>query len=98
MIIPQTCQNESGLKHDKVVAAAAAESSKTKHEAKWSMKECIALQLVASRIAKGHGIIQDEGMKISDIESATILSMLGFTIYSTAPINSPTSSWLNVFL
>ena len=49
----------------------AAESSKTKHEAKWSIKEFVALQLVASRIAKGLGIIQEEGMKISDIESAT---------------------------
>ncbi len=47
------------------------DSSKTKHEAKWSIKEFVALQLVASRIAKGLGIIQEEGMKISDIESAT---------------------------
>ena len=51
--------------------AAAAESSKTKHKAKWSIKEFVALQLVASRIAKGLGIIKEEGMKISDIESAT---------------------------
>ena len=71
-IIQEETPNESGLKDDKVVAvAAAAESSKTKHEAKWSIKEFIALQLVASRIAKGLEIIQDEGMKISDIESAT---------------------------
>ena len=34
-------------------------------------QEFVALQLVASRIAKGLGIIQEEGMKISDIESAT---------------------------
>jgi hypothetical protein len=68
-IIQEETPNESGLKDDKVVAAA--ESSKTKHEAKWSIKEFVALQLVASRIAKGLGIIQEEGMKISDIESAT---------------------------
>jgi hypothetical protein len=67
-IIQEETPNESGLKDDKVVAAA--ESSKTKHEAKWSIKEFIALQLVASRIAKGLGIVQEEGMKISDIESA----------------------------
>ncbi len=72
-IIQEETPNESGLKDDKVVAVAAggAESSKTKHEAKWSIKEFIALQLVASRIAKGLGIVQEEGMKISDIESAT---------------------------
>jgi hypothetical protein len=71
-IIQEETPNESGLKDDKVVAVvAAAESSKTKHEAKWSIKEFVALQLVASRIAKGVGIIQEEGMKISDIESAT---------------------------
>ena len=68
-IMQEETPNESGLKDDKVVAAA--ESSKTKHEAKWSIKEFVALQLVASRIAKGLGIIQEEGMKISDIESAT---------------------------
>ena len=54
-----------------MVAAAAAKSSKTKHEAKWSIKEFIALQLVASRIAKAIGITQDEGLNLSDIESAT---------------------------
>jgi hypothetical protein len=74
-IMQEETPNESGLKDDKVVAvaavAAAAESSKTKHEAKWSIKEFVALQLVASRIAKGLGIIKEEGMKISDIESAT---------------------------
>ncbi|HET7345330.1 MAG TPA: hypothetical protein VFJ05_05625 [Nitrososphaeraceae archaeon] len=71
-IIQEETPNESDLKDDKIVAAAAAaESSKTKHEAKWSIKEFVALQLVASRIAKGLGIVQDEGMKISDIESAT---------------------------
>ena len=72
-IIQEETPNESGLKDDKVVAVTAtvAESSKTKHEAKWSIKEFIALQLVASRIAKGLGIVQEEGMKISDIESAT---------------------------
>jgi len=35
------------------------------------MKEFIALELVASRVAKGRGMIQDEGMKIPDIVSAT---------------------------
>ena len=71
-IMQEETPNESGLKDDKVVAvAAAAESSKTKHKAKWSIKEFVALQLVASRIAKGLGIIKEEGMKISDIESAT---------------------------
>jgi hypothetical protein len=67
--IPQETQNESGLKDEEVVVVAA--ESKTKHEAKWSIKEFIALQLVASRIAKGFGITKDEGMKLSDIESAT---------------------------
>ena len=72
-IMQEETPNESGLKDDTVVAleAASAESSKTKHDVKWSTKEFIALHLVASRIAKGCGIIQDEGMKISDIESAT---------------------------
>jgi hypothetical protein len=74
-IMQEEIPNESGLKDDKVVAvAAAAESSKTKHKAKWSIKEFVALQLVASRIAKGLGIIKEEGMKISDIESATKVS------------------------
>jgi hypothetical protein len=50
---------------------APGDDSKTKLEAKWSVKEFIALELVASRIAKGLRIIQHEGMKISDIESAT---------------------------
>ena len=59
--------NESDLKVDKVMG----DESKTKAEVKWSIKEFIALHLVASRIAKGRGIIQDEGIKISDIESAT---------------------------
>ena len=72
-VMQEKTLNESGLKDDKVVAvvAAAAESSKTKHEAKWSIKEFIALQLVASRIAKAIGITQDEGLNLSDIESAT---------------------------
>ncbi len=43
----------------------------TKHQTKWSTKEFIALHLVASRIAHGLGITQNEGMKISDLESAT---------------------------
>ena len=70
-IMQEETPNESGLKDDKVVAVEAAESSKAKHEAKWSIKEFVALQLVASRIAKGLEIIKEEGMKISDIESAT---------------------------
>jgi hypothetical protein len=63
--------NGSGAKDAKVVADQGPAESKLKHDAKWSIKEFIALQLVASRIAKGLGIIQDEGMKTSDIESAT---------------------------
>jgi hypothetical protein len=51
--------NESDLKVDKVMG----DESKTKAEVKWSIKEFIALHLVASRIAKGRGIIQDEGIK-----------------------------------
>ena len=43
----------------------------TKHQTKWSTKEFIALHLVASRIAHGLGITQNEDMKISDLESAT---------------------------
>lgn len=55
--------NESGLKDDRVV--------EEEHEGKWTIKEIIGIQLVASRIAKDRGIIQDEGMKIPDIVSAT---------------------------
>ena len=66
-IMEETSPNESDLKDDKVTG----DESKTKPETKWSIKEFIALELVASRIAKGLGIIQYEGMKISNIESAT---------------------------
>jgi hypothetical protein len=66
-IMEETLPNKLGLKEVKV----SGDYSKTKLEAKWSVKEFIALELVASRIAKGLGIIQHEGMKISDIESAT---------------------------
>jgi len=66
-IMEETSPNKLSLKDVKVLGA----DSKTKLEAKWSVKEFIALELVASRIAKGLRIIQHEGMKISDIESAT---------------------------
>ncbi len=66
-IMEEKSPNQSDLKGDK----GMGDESKTKPEAKWSIKEFIALELVASRIAKGLGTSQDEGMKISDIESAT---------------------------
>jgi hypothetical protein len=66
-IMEETSPNELNFKDVKVLG----DESKTKLDSKWSIKEFIALELVASRIAKGLGIIQDEGMKISDIESAT---------------------------
>jgi hypothetical protein len=59
--------NKLGIKDVKV----PGDDSKTKLETKWSVKEFIALELVASRIAKGLRITQHEGMRISDIESAT---------------------------
>lgn len=63
----ETSPNELDLKDVKM----AGDESKTKFEAKWSIKEFIALELVASRIAKGLGRSQGDGMDISDIESAT---------------------------
>ena len=66
-IMEEKSPNRSELEGDK----GMGDESKTKPEAKWSIKEFIALELVASRIAKGLGMIQYEGMKISDIESST---------------------------
>jgi hypothetical protein len=63
-------KNEKELQEPKSVRGSS-DSTLLKKKKKWSLKELIALHLVASRIANGLGISQDEGLQIYEIEYAT---------------------------
>jgi hypothetical protein len=64
-------KNEEKLQESKSVRGSS-DSILLKKKKKWSLKELIALRLIASRIANGLGITQeDEGLQIYEIEYAT---------------------------
>jgi hypothetical protein len=59
-------------KNEEKLQESKSDSTLLKKKKKWSLKELIALHLVASRIANGLGITQeDEGLQIYEIEYAT---------------------------
>jgi hypothetical protein len=64
-------KNEKELQESKSVRGSS-DSTLLERKKKWSLKELIGLHLVASRIANGLGISQeDEGLQIYEIEYAT---------------------------
>jgi hypothetical protein len=64
-------KNEEELQEPKSVCGSS-DSTLLKKKKKWSLKELIGLHLIASRIANGLGISQeDEGLQIYEIEYAT---------------------------
>jgi hypothetical protein len=64
-------KNEEKLQEPKSVHGSS-DSTSLERRKKWSLKQIIALHLVASRIANGLGITQeDEGLQIYEIEYAT---------------------------
>jgi hypothetical protein len=63
-------KNQEKLQGSKSVCGSS-DSASLERQKKWSLKELIGLHLVASRIANGLGITQDEGLQICEIEYAT---------------------------
>jgi hypothetical protein len=63
-------KNEEKLQEPKSVHGSS-DSTSLERRKKWSLKQIIALHLVASRIANGLGISQYEGLQIYEIEYAT---------------------------
>lgn len=63
-------KNEEELQESESVNDSSDSISLEKKK-KWSLKELIALHIVASRIANGLRITQDEGLQINEIEYAT---------------------------
>jgi hypothetical protein len=66
--IMQLSSSESG---NKITLKEEPSASDVAKKWKWSLKELIGLHLIASRIAKGLAMSQDEGLQIYEIEYAT---------------------------
>jgi len=66
--IMQLSSSESGNEITLKEEPSASDVAKSR---KWSLKELIGLHLIASRIAKGLAMSQDEGLQIYEIEYAT---------------------------
>jgi hypothetical protein len=66
--IMQLSSSESG---NEITLKEEPSASDVAKKWKWSLKELIGLHLIASRIANGLGMSQDEGLQIYEIESAT---------------------------
>ena len=66
--IMQLSSSESG---NEITLKEEPSASDVAKKWKWSLKELIGLHLIASRIANGLGMLQDEGLQIYEIESAT---------------------------
>ena len=60
--------SESG---NEITLKEESDASDVAKKWKWSLKELIGLHLIASRIAKGLAMSQDEGLQIYEIEYAT---------------------------